>query len=72
MLNSYEAILEHGQLRWLDQAPPLDHVRVIVTVLPSPAATPARRRPPASLAGKVTENGDVMSSVAAADWGMDP
>jgi hypothetical protein len=71
MLNSYEAILDHGQLKWLDQAPPLEHARVIVTVLPATSAQPTRRKPPASLAGKVRENGDVMSSLTADDWGMD-
>ena len=71
MLNSYEAILDHGQLKWLDQAPPLEHARVIVTVLPATPAQPTRRKPPASLAGKVRENGDVMSSLTADDWGMD-
>ncbi|MBK8638069.1 MAG: hypothetical protein IPN92_07165 [Chromatiaceae bacterium] len=40
------------------------------------AATPAlrmgrRRSPPAALAGKVREIGDVMSTVLASDWGIE-
>ena len=38
---------------------------------PATPAQPTRRKPPASLAGKVRENGDVMSSLTADDWGMD-
>jgi hypothetical protein len=33
MLQSYEAIYEHGRLHWLDETPGLEHARVIVTVL---------------------------------------
>jgi hypothetical protein len=33
MLQSYEAIYEHGRLHWLGETPDLDHARVIVTVL---------------------------------------
>ena len=35
-------------------------------------ATLRRRSPPPALAGKVQEFGDVMSSVPASDWGLDP
>jgi hypothetical protein len=33
MLQSYEAIYEHGRLHWLGETPDLDHARVIVTVI---------------------------------------
>lgn len=39
---------------------------------PTPALSTGRRRsPPAALAGKVREIGDVMSTVPASDWGLD-
>ena len=34
MLKSYEAIHDHGQIRWLETPPDVDEARVIVTVLP--------------------------------------
>ncbi|MDO8332149.1 MAG: hypothetical protein Q7T36_16915 [Fluviicoccus sp.] len=70
MQNRSEATLEHGQLRLLDQAQPLDHVRVIVSMLPSLVQSRVRRQHPAPLAGKVKETRNVMSSVSAEDWGM--
>ncbi|NWG31299.1 MAG: hypothetical protein HXY29_07375 [Rhodocyclaceae bacterium] len=48
MLNSYEAVYDHGTIRWIDQPPPLEKARVIVTVLPAANETPqpvASRRP---------------------------
>lgn len=35
MLKSYEALLDHGQIRWLESPPDLEMARLIVTVLPS-------------------------------------
>jgi len=34
MLKSYEAIYDHGQIRWLDAPPDVDEARLIVTLLP--------------------------------------
>ena len=34
MLKSYEALLDHGQIRWLESPPDLNMARLIVTVLP--------------------------------------
>ena len=34
MLKSYEAIYDHGQIRWLETPADVDEARVIVTVLP--------------------------------------
>jgi hypothetical protein len=33
MLKSYEAIYEHGQVRWLEEQPPIRSARIIVTIL---------------------------------------
>ena len=38
MLQSYEAIYDHGQLRWLTDKPPAEEARVIVTLIPSQAS----------------------------------
>ena len=56
MLKSYEAIYDHGQIRWIGDAPALDQARIIVTVLDKGiAASPADRRvPPPALKGSVT------------------
>lgn len=46
-------------------------VEVIVLTLDEPVSNVTRRRmPPPQFAGRVREKGDVMSSVAAADWGL--
>jgi hypothetical protein len=41
MLQTFEAIYEHGQFRWLDTPPNLLEARLLVTVLPASAAKPA-------------------------------
>ena len=56
MLRSYEAIYDHGQLRWVNDAPKESPLRVIVTVIEeaktaNPEPTRKRRRPPPELAG---------------------
>ena len=35
MLASYQAVLDHGQVIWLDTPPDLTHAKIIVTVLPN-------------------------------------
>ena len=35
VLNSYKAILEKGQIKWLDTPPEINSARVIVTILPT-------------------------------------
>lgn len=58
MLQSYEAIYEHGRLRWLKDAPERENLKVIVTII-GEATEPARdaptkyREPPPELAGKM-------------------
>jgi len=41
MLQTFEAIYENGQFRWLDAPPNLLEARLLVTVLPTSAAKPA-------------------------------
>lgn len=68
MFKSYEAIYEHGQIKWIQDQPPIETARVIVTVLEAEAA-PRRRVPPASIAGKGKTLGDIVSPVVdERDW----
>ncbi|MGB3759969.1 MAG: hypothetical protein WBA07_26945 [Rivularia sp. (in: cyanobacteria)] len=69
MLNSYEAIIENGQVKWLTDAPKVSKARVIITILSDPEPQVLRRRiPPASIAGK-GNLGDLVSSVVEEqDW----
>lgn len=66
MLKTYEAIYDHGQIRWLETPPDVDEARIIVTVLPAQAieARPVtkRRRPPEALKGSMRILGDIVSS----------
>jgi hypothetical protein len=41
MLQTYEAIYEHGIVRWLDGPPEMNEARLLVTVLSGPVATSA-------------------------------
>jgi len=61
MLQSYEAIYEHGQMKWLGDCPPVEEARVIVTILSSKDNTPASgaRRKPAMRT--VEKNGDLLT-----------
>ena len=72
MLNSYEAIYDHGQIEWVDQPPPLEKAHVIITVLPAANETDmavVHRRPSPKNAGKGMIVGDIMSPVVPAeDW----
>ena len=71
MLASYEAIYDHGQLRWLTDKPPVDQARVIVTMLPAQASATSqtRRVPSARIAGKGTILGDIVEPVVPeGDW----
>jgi hypothetical protein len=55
MLNSYEAIYDHGQIRWVNDSPAMDRARIIITVLDAPPARPLTPRiPPPGLKGSVT------------------
>lgn len=85
MLKSYEAVLDHGQIRWLEAPPDLKEARLIVTVLPAsrsekPLASP---RPAEEIDQLLARTGgawgkhtlsDVQALIATqrqADWGDD-
>jgi hypothetical protein len=69
MLQSYEAIYDHGRIRWLTDAPPVEEARVIVTMLPlqAVAATRPSRKPSARIAGKGRILGDIVAPAAPED-----
>jgi len=68
MLKSYEATLDHGQIKWLGETPMIESARIIVTILDEPIAK-TKRSPPASIAGKGKTLGDLVSPVAdLEDW----
>lgn len=71
MLQSYEAIYDHGRLRWLTDKPPVEEARVIVTLISSQAsaATQICRAPSARIAGKGRVLGDIVAPVVPeGDW----
>lgn len=68
MLRSYEAFYEHGRLHWLNEAPDLDHAKVIVTVVETP--TPVESGPPNGQA--LAQLLEEMAAAGAADAFGDP
>ncbi|MEA5595264.1 hypothetical protein [Rivularia sp. UHCC 0363] len=69
MLQSYEAIIENGQVKWLGSEPKISKARVIVTILSDAEPQKLRRNPPDSIAGKGKTLGDLVSSmVEEQDW----
>lgn len=59
MLNSYEAIYDHGQIRWTSDTPAITRARVIITVLDEPVVQPLTPCvPPPALKGSVTYSPD--------------
>jgi len=68
MLKSYEALYENGQVTWLTDQPNITTARIIITILEEPPA-PSRRAAPASIAGKATTLGDLVSPIVnEEDW----
>lgn len=63
MLNSYEAIIKNGQIKWLTSEPQVSSARVIVTILEDTTPLIRRRIPPASIAGKGKTLGDLVSPI---------
>ena len=53
-LQSYEAIYDHGQMKWLGDKPQVEEARVIVTTLSglSAIATSVKHQPSTRIAGK--------------------
>jgi hypothetical protein len=71
MLQSYEAIYDHGKIRWLGDKPPVEEARVIVTMLPPQGgvAPKTRRTPSDRIAGKGRILGDIVAPVVSeSDW----
>ena len=73
MLQSYEAIYEHGAMKWLGDRPSIKQVRVIVTILPEKEASlitsQTQRQPSPLIAGKGSIEGDIITSIIPAkDW----
>ena len=70
-LRSYEAIYDHGQMKWLGDKPQVEEARVIVTVLSEQSAVTAtvKHQPSTRIAGKGKIIGDIISPVAPIeDW----
>lgn len=68
-LQSYEAIYDHGQMKWLGERPQVEEARVIVTILSAKVIAPAtvRHQPSARIAGKGKILGDILSPAAPID-----
>jgi len=68
-LQSYEAIYDHGQMKWLGDHPQVEEARVIVTILSVKGIVPAavRHQPSMRIAGKGKILGDIFSSAAPID-----
>lgn len=68
-LQSYEAIYDHGQMKWLGDSPQVEEARVIVTILSTRAAAQAavHHQPSARIAGKGKILGDIISPAAPLD-----
>lgn len=71
MLQSYEAIYEHGAMKWLGDKPPLKHAHVIVTILSEKEATTISsqktHQPSPLIAGKGQIVGDIIAPVSPAE-----
>jgi hypothetical protein len=69
MLQSYEAIIENGQVKWLTDEPKISKARVIVTILSDTIPQPPRRVPASTIAGKGKTLGDLVSPmIEEQDW----
>ena len=62
MLQTYEAILNQGQVQWLDEQPNIDNVRILITVLDD-LKPRIKRQAPASISGKAKTVGDIVSPI---------
>jgi len=73
MLQSYEAIYEHGTMKWLGDKPPIKQAHVIVTILPekepSSIISQTQHQPSPLIAGKGSIKGDIITPIIPAkDW----
>jgi hypothetical protein len=51
MLQSYEAICEQGQMKWLGDLPPVEETRVSVTSDKTPSTSRVKHEPSPRIAG---------------------
>ena len=73
MLQSYEAIFDHGSIRWLGDKPKIETARIIVTMLPltEHEQPKPKRKPSARIAGQGKILGDIIESVIPeTDWNV--
>lgn len=71
MLQSYQAIYNHGHLTWLTDKPSVEEAHVIVTLLPVEEALmpKAKRQPSQRIAGQGKILGDIIAPAAPIeDW----
>ena len=73
MLQSYEAIYEHGAMKWLGDKPPFKYAHVIVTILPeqqgSSSKSQKQQKPSTLIAGKGSIQDDIITPIIPAkDW----
>ena len=69
MSNTYQAIYENGQIKWLTEAPSVKSARIIVTVLEQTTVSSKNRTPSATIAGKGKTFGDIISPIVDdQDW----
>jgi|GEM_PF-1521730 len=66
MLKSYEATLDHGQIKWFGEQPAIESARVIVTIFEE-SSPKTKRCPPASVAGKGSTLSDIVSPIVDAE-----
>ena len=71
MLQSYEAIYEHGAIKWLGEKPSVNQAHVIVTILPATEVNiipiPKKRHPSPLIAGKGSILGDLIEPLSPAE-----
>lgn len=71
ILQSYEAIYEHGEMKWLGDKPPVKQAHVIVTILSDKEAiaisSQKKHEPSPVIAGKGTILGDIITPVSPAE-----
>ena len=71
MLQSYEAIYDHGAMKWLGDKPPIKHAYVIVTILAENDTTASslqkKHQPSPLIAGKGKILGDIITPVLPAE-----
>ncbi|MCD2450811.1 hypothetical protein GO003_010455 [Methylicorpusculum oleiharenae] len=71
MLQSYQAIYDHGRLTWLRDKPSVEEAYVIVTLLPpeKDAVQKTKRQPSTRIAGQGKILGDIIAPAAPIeDW----